>query len=517
MSAKLTTSGKPSNNTFTIIFLLFISQHVYLVASTRLYPFLDTPNHLAIATIYRYYGEPTNQFARFYTIDTFLKPNVFHLFFCGSRLFPTVEFANKVFYCLYVTLFPLSILLLIKKLGGNQWFSLLSFLFLYNINVLYGFNGFIIAIPFLMFTFWTMLYYSENRTVPLGCALSILLVLLFFMHALAALFGLLIVCACLLLLNNKSFFGVIRHCMPMLPAGALIAIWWYRDSGQFGGASLTKFLFRYYKGEYFSTIYVRGGFPILDNFRLQDGALGYAFALVFSLFVMGLVVKGLFTFNSQLLKTEIRSSMKPLIILMVSSSAVFLLIPERMPGYSFLFERFSVFIFIALILIGSVLFSHNLKPALKGAICVMCFFHFLLWADYFHDFDKQNKSFNKDFFSSVSNDSTLAGLMFDYRFRGRSVYDNFTDYFIVWKHGIATTRVIDERSFPVKRMVSTDVLPQYVEWAGKYDSYAGQYAAMDYILVRGELSHKAQEHMQDFVIIKQAEPWFLYERKNLKE
>jgi hypothetical protein len=148
--------------------LFYIGVHLLLVSTIRIYPFLDTPNHLAIATIYRYYGETTNQFADYYTIDTFLKPNVFHLFFCGSKLFPTVEFANKVFYCLYVVLFPLSILIAIKKIGGNKCFSLLSFLFLYNINVLYGFNGFIIALPFVMFTFCLMLYYIENKTLLKG-------------------------------------------------------------------------------------------------------------------------------------------------------------------------------------------------------------------------------------------------------------------------------------------------------------------------------------------------------------
>ena len=137
------------------------------MVSTRLYPFLDAPNHLAMATIYRYYGEPTNQFASYYAIDTSLKPNVAHLFFCGSELFPSVEFANKVFYCLYMLLFPLSILLVIKKIGGNQWFSLLSFLFLYNINVMYGFNGFVIAMPFVMFTLYVVLN-PEQQTVLTG-------------------------------------------------------------------------------------------------------------------------------------------------------------------------------------------------------------------------------------------------------------------------------------------------------------------------------------------------------------
>ncbi len=297
MSAELTTADKPSNNLFAIIFLLFISLHVYLLASARLFPFLDTPNHLAIATIYRYYGEPTNQFAEYYTIDTFLKPNVFHLFFCGSKLFPSVEFANRVFYCLYAILFPLSIMLVIKKIGGNQWFSLLSFLFLYNINVLYGFNGIIIALPFVMFTFYCMLNYLNKQTVLSGIPLAGLLVMLFFMHALAALFALLIVCACSFSAGNKSFSGVVRKCLPALPAVVLIVVWWYRDSVQYQAEGLAGFLVKYYMSEYFKTMYLRGGFLIFDNFRLQEGILGYALALLFSLFIIALFALALYSYK----------------------------------------------------------------------------------------------------------------------------------------------------------------------------------------------------------------------------
>ena len=69
--------------------------HLLLVGNVRIYPFVDVPNHLALANIYRYYGQPTNQFAQFYNLNTFLKPNTFHLFFCGSKIFPSVEFGNK--------------------------------------------------------------------------------------------------------------------------------------------------------------------------------------------------------------------------------------------------------------------------------------------------------------------------------------------------------------------------------------------------------------------------------------
>ena len=178
---------------FSILFITFIMMHLLLVGNVRLYPFLDTPNHLAMATIYRYYGQPGNHFADYYLIDTVLKPNVFHLFFCGSKLFPSVEFANKVFYCFYVLLFPIAVLLVIRRLNGNPWFGLLSFLYIYNYSVTFGFAGFTIAIPFIFLLFYFYLDYLESARSFNTAMVTGLLLLIFFMHALAALFALLVV------------------------------------------------------------------------------------------------------------------------------------------------------------------------------------------------------------------------------------------------------------------------------------------------------------------------------------
>jgi len=332
------------------------------------------------------------------------------------------------------------------------------------------------------------------------------------MHALAALFALLIVCACSFVAGRRSLAGVVKNGLPAVPVLILIAAWWYRDSAQYHGASLANFLFRYYTGEYFKTLYLRGGFLIFDNFRLQEGVPGYALALLFSLFVIGLVVRGLFLYNRHSKNSVMKSSVKPLITFMICSAAIYFLIPERFPGYSFLFERFSVFIFISFILLGSILFSSNFKRAVPGAMCVMCLFHFLLWVDYFRDFDKENQIFNKEFFSAISNDKRLAGLMYNYRFRGRSVYENFADYYVVWQQGITNSRVMDERSFPIQRKVSKEILPPDIEWSGKYDSYDGSYSNMDCILVRGELSPKARNYLKNFKVIRQVGKWILFEK-----
>jgi len=127
-----------SGKYFITIFSLFIILHIILICSLRIYPFIDLPNHLSEATILRYYNDGTNEFSKFYSIHLFPKPNIFHMVFCSLKIFPSPEAGNTLFYSLYVLLLPLSILLVIKKIGGNPWFSLLAFPFIYNYNVSCG-------------------------------------------------------------------------------------------------------------------------------------------------------------------------------------------------------------------------------------------------------------------------------------------------------------------------------------------------------------------------------------------
>ena len=243
-----------------------------------------------MATIYRYYGEPGNHFADYYLIDTVLKPNVFHLFFCGSKLFPSVEFANKLFYCLYVILFPTAVLLVLRRLGGNSWFGLLSFLYIYNYNVTFGFAGFTIAIPFIFLLFYFLLDYLESAHCFNPAMVTVLLILLFFMHALAALFALLLFFACCLYENRHSLGTFIEKSAVTFPVLLMIIYWWTVDSSKFGEENLFNSLIAYYRDEYFRTFFMRGELLFYDNYALYGGIPGYVIGSFFSLVVIALTL-----------------------------------------------------------------------------------------------------------------------------------------------------------------------------------------------------------------------------------
>ena len=500
-----------SKRGFFFIFICFLTAHILLISTTRLFPFLDMPNHLAIATIYKSYGDSANQFEKFFYIDLFPKPNVFHVVFCGSQLFPTVEIANRIFYCLYAVLFSLAGFLVIKRVHGNPWFCLLPFLLLYNINVSYGFTGFTISIPFVLLTFYVILDYLDHPNPYNVIALSVLFAALFFMHACGILFCLFIFFFCLYR-KHQSLKLFLYKCLPAVPSLIIFAIWWLRDSAEYSGRDMTGFLFEYYTHDYIKSFFTRGGFLIHDNFRLYGGPTGYTIAALFSLFIIGFFGYG-FLRNKQPLKTLVSTAHgKALCIFAACSLSCVLFMPVQLPGYSFLFQRFSVYLLLSIIFSGSILFAEQLHRLAAASICVVCFIHLLLWADCFKDFQNENRLFNESFFPAKAQNKKIGALVYDFRFRKMSVYDNFADYFVVWKNGITSSRIFDARSFPIRRKSGTNALPEFIEWVGKLNNYDGRYEEMDYILVRGSPPAEAKKYLKHFSIVKTADKWFLYKK-----
>ena len=85
----------PHRKAFMWAFLILAAAHVFLMAAPRLYPFTDLPNHLAEATVARDLDNASSEFHDYYAVRNFPVANSFHLRFCRSGLFPSVEVANR--------------------------------------------------------------------------------------------------------------------------------------------------------------------------------------------------------------------------------------------------------------------------------------------------------------------------------------------------------------------------------------------------------------------------------------
>ncbi|MFO7889843.1 MAG: hypothetical protein R6V04_05840, partial [bacterium] len=90
---------------FYTLFIGFIIINAVIMIQIRLLPFIDLPQHLAYATIFKHIGEPGNAFDQFFEFDSmFLKYNTFHVIFTSLNVWSTVEIGNslpKNSWCLF--------------------------------------------------------------------------------------------------------------------------------------------------------------------------------------------------------------------------------------------------------------------------------------------------------------------------------------------------------------------------------------------------------------------------------
>lgn len=503
-------SKRTDDKVFYTIFVTLICLHAILIVTTRLYPFIDLPNHLTEATIYRYYGDESNRFSSYFALDLFLKPNTFHTLFCSLPVFGSVETANRGFFVLYVILLPVSMLLLIGKLGGNRWFSLLSFLLVYNLNVSWGFVGFVFAVPLALLFMHAAIDFIERGLWGAGLAAAMLLVLIFFVHVLAALFSMLVFLV-YCLRSGKPPIRIIERCAALAPAAALILFWWNAEGAAYRGRGLESFLGDYYAHRFFQTFPDRLALLYQDNRHLFAGDWGVAAGIVFSLCIIAPVLAAVVLGRMRGRSERLRPG-RPALVFFCCSLACVLLLPREIPQQAFLYERFLPVLFLSAILLGGCLMPGGLRRAAVIGICAVCVIHCSLWAEYFHDFNRENRSFTAEFMPPAGDGRIMAGIIADYMYRGLPVYIHFPSYYIVWRRGIATTRIVDYRFGSVRRAVDADELPPYLEWAGKFKRYDNRYWNMDYILIRGDFPVHMFDDLANFTPVRTAGGWSLYER-----
>jgi len=511
---------------FPLIFSALVLLHVALIVSTRLFPFTDLPNHLAAATIHRYYGEAGTRFAEFFVLDLFPRPNVFHLLFCGLPLFPSVEFANRVYLSLYAAALPLSLLFLVRRFHGNRWYSLLAFPLLYNYSVSWGFVGFFLALPLLLFSFAAMAAFTERSGWGSGLVLAASLLSLFFVHALAAIFALLLFLSMLLVRSKGEPLRLLRGIPAALPLVLMLAVWWRSEPV---GADVLSFLSGYYAGAFAQTFPKRVHLLLLDNYHLFEGGAGAAVAAAFSLTIIVPSLTALRRAAGRGERLAIRSSAP--FVLFVCALCCFALLPNEIPRQSILYQRFSVLVLLSFALLGAT--ASGPGPAERGSgakgaapdearagrrraalpivFTAAALLHLLLWGGCFASFDRQNRSFGPDHFPR-ENDAILAGFIVDHTYRGRPAYIHFPSYYTVWRKGIATTKLVDYRFSNVRRRRGGPRLPVYMEWPSSLDRYDGRYEEAGLLLVRGEPDGAAAREVEIRALLREADAWKLYGR-----
>lgn len=497
---------KKSDILFYLIFAGLIVFYIFLIFNQNLLPFIDLPNHLAEATIFRYYGEAGNEFSKYFSIDKILVPNTFNLFFFSFKLFPTVEIASKFFYAIYILLLPFSVFLLIKKSEGDKWFSLITFIYLLNYNVIWGFSGFSFGIPMFFIALYLLILKNEKQKVYIDILLILISLFLFTIHAqIAGMYVLIIFIYALLAVKLKSAC-FIRNIYIAIPLLLIMVVWWLMGDHQTQG-STSGFAINYYKNLYIQLIHRRISVVWLDNFWLIPGFWGKILGSVFSSLVLIPFVYLIMTKYKEIFSDISNRKYIVLLSFLIPVVLIILILPPDIPGQWILFQRFGVFLMIGLIIFISRHF--RIVSWYKFTIIGFVFINAFLWSDYFSGFDKVNAGFGSDFLPKNKN-AILAGLIYDSDYRQKIKYLHFPSYQIILNKGIATTSLIDYRFSIIKRKSKQDVLPFYDALMDSINNARERYTIADFLLVRWTKPEENQIFI-DFHLIRKTGNWFLYE------
>ena len=489
--------------------IAFILMMAIIYSSSRLLPFVDLPNHLAEATIFKYllHGDPI--FQSYYSMVPWFYPNTFHTYF--TSLFPSVEWGDRCFFLLYLLMMPVSIFLVLKKMHGNLWVGLLVFLFIFNYNVTFGFVGYFMAIPFIMLLFYLLLPgrgVTADRS-PAGMVLkALLLVMIYFMHAQAALFAMMLLGFVHLVMYRKCLFQLWRTAVILLPVVLLFFTWW-KDRGDGGEEGTLSYLLDYYLTDYFHEFGRRSAIFVLDFYHLFPKPWGYVAGALFSVAII-LPLLIFWPDVRERLGRLTSGTGKYLLVFLCTALVCFLFLPSKLPGQTPLFERFSTILFLAFILVQSVLIPE--RKAVKRGIVGITIVYMILWAQYFYQFNQVNKAFDNQFLAEPGREGLVYGLMYDHTFRGRPVYIHFPNYHTIWNRGIAASKIIDYRFGIVRRKEGGRYIPFYNEWIGvNYETVKTRPA--DYLLVHGK-AMPDDPNLADFTETGKAGAWTLFHRKH---
>jgi hypothetical protein len=510
------TSQEPAKTTklFLGVFAVCALLHLVLALSSRLYPHIDLPFHLAAATIYKFYGSPANDFSRFFEFHVFLSPNTLFLFFASLDIFPSVEVGHKVFFSVYLLLFPLSVLLLIRQLGGNPWYALFSFLLIYNFNLNWGFVNFYFAIPLVLLFFYFILRSLERDALRDKAAVTGLLLAIYFTHALATIFSLILFAVIYCFHFRQSLKHLAGAGLMVLPTLALVVYWWGTSQSD---ANTIGFLLNYYRKFYLATFPNRVSVFAMENFYLFSGKGGWMIGAFFT-FLMHLPLAWWVLTHYKGLARHVQGERnRKLHLFILVSLAVYFLAPSHLPDMHYLYQRFSVFVHLGFILLASVLVGEQYLRQVLVLASLAFLLHFGMYAERQIAFEKDTADFKPDFLPSAVKGKKFAGIVLDNSFRGRRVYEHFPNYQITWNKGVTASKAVDFRFNSLRRKAGAEDLPKFqyklTSLTGSpYNPYAG---FADYIFVRGKVDESGRQgEMRAYHLVRSSGKWSLWEKNS---
>lgn len=484
----------------------------YWAVHLQVFPFTDLPNHLAAATIYRHLDDPATRFAEYFTSEvSVLKPNIAHILFCSA--FPSVEIGNRVWLLLMLAILGVSMTILFRVTNANSDLLPLTVLLVFNANLTWGFMGFAFAVPLLIALAVAVLLLLRRPSFGAGTAVTLILILLFYAHVFALLFGLLFaVLAVLLDTRGRLVCGLGAVGTAALPA-VILFCGWIVSGGEFRGDTTFDYLVGYYRWHYAGSLLSRAGLLLTrDNVALVSEQSAVPLTGLFSL----ALVSGL----GLLLKRVPRAGFwntdgsRVVFAFLCAACVCFAGLPNAIPGVVPVYARFSVLVAAGALMVTALTLRTRRRSILLLMTSLLAAVYVAVWHLYFSDFERVSRDFSRDLLARAGGSSTVvAAIVRDPEFRGSRPLVHFNNYHTIWNLGITPTKMAEYRFGAIRRTPGGRPLADYQEWVSpdaQMVDLLARYQGAQFILYHGPREELERVAGGGLAEVSRSGSWTLY-------
>ena len=529
-----------SDSRFRLLFWSCTLLFLLPVWLARFLPLVDLPQHLAFINILRNFHNPATDYSRTFSLHLFPQHNVLHLFLCYplSFLFG-VEGANRLFLTGYVILLPLAMLHLLNTLNARREFVFFSFLFIYNLNLLWGFMSTALAIPLVLLLLSFELRWLKQMTNSSSfivhrssfivhlLLLSILFVLIFLGHSLMFLFAAVLYLAPVIAHFRKSRARSLLALLPLVPVLAIFVIPW---QAQVFGAQNDSLLSTVLSGFQLTNLLTRPlDFIASTGFR-ADELTSFLYKL---LLVAAITLITVYAVRNRF-KSLFQDRLLIPSLLVLLSFAGYLLFPGAVTQAWFLNQRFAVFGWLFLIPLVALIAGENpqiaqitqmesgtdapsprLFPWFTTSLMLVLLFSAGNTVYRFIAFDWEARPLAR-LVSQLPPDRRVIGLPYELRTKhdltGYDVFIHSGCYYQAFQRGYPGFSFASFRYSPIQYQDTNRFIQPGYEWSPWHFIFPDGWQFYDYFLVHGRPHPPTSENLQQMKLVATEGAWSVYQR-----
>lgn len=222
MSRPQLPNGGGGPRAFGLAFVLLAAFQQAVYWSVDVPPQVDLPQHAAQVRLWQLIDEPA--YARTFELNLFTP---YLLCYAMGRILATIvapELAMRLVVALALFALPVAMLFLLRRLGGDPWWSLTGFPLAFGFTFYWGLINFQLAVPLALVVVGRSFGLpGPERGRPDGL-LALLAVLLFLTHGLVCAFTL-AVAGTVILLRSRDLRSAWLGVVPMVPAAVVGVVW----------------------------------------------------------------------------------------------------------------------------------------------------------------------------------------------------------------------------------------------------------------------------------------------------